>query len=157
MIDNISNITLSNLIVEILDKYQIHNVCICPGSRNTPLKLAFLGNTSFECTSHIDERGAGFFALGISKAALKPSIMLTTSGTAVANLLPSIIEADLSLTPYIVITADRPKSLLHTGENQTIKQDTIFKDFTRENLHIDLAEQQSIEHILLLLIELPRV
>ena len=119
MIEKFSNTTFSNLIIQILDKYQIYDICICPGSRNTPLKLAFLNHKKFRCASHIDERGAGFFSLGISKASLKPTAILTTSGTAVANLLPSVIEADLSLTPLIVITADRPKSLLNTGENQT--------------------------------------
>jgi len=147
MNEKISNITLSNLIVEILDRHQIYNICICPGSRNTPLKLVLLNHTSFKCTSHIDERGAGFFSLGISKASSNPTVIVTTSGTAVANLLPSVIEADLSLTPLIIITADRPKSLLNTGENQTIKQDAIFKDFVRDSLHIDSADKKSIEDI----------
>ena len=147
MTQKISNTTIANLIVEILNQYGIYNICICPGSRNTPLKLAFLEHKAFKCTSHIDERGAGFFSLGISKASLSPSITLTTSGTAVANLLPSIIEADLSLTPLIIITADRPKSLLNTGANQTIKQDNIFKDFIRDHLHIDSEDKKSIEDI----------
>ena len=147
MTEKLSNTTLSNFIVEMLSKHGIYNVCICPGSRNTPLNLAFLNHKEFKSTSHIDERGAGFFSLGIAKASLNPAVILTTSGTAVANLLPSIIEADLSLTPLIIITADRPKSLLYTGENQTIKQDTIFKDFVRERLHIDSADNKPIEKI----------
>ena len=146
MDENISNTTLSNLIIKTLDKHQIYHVCICPGSRNTPLNLAFLNDISFRCTSHIDERGAGFFSLGISKASLKAAVILTTSGTAAANLLPSIIEADLSLTPLIIITADRPKSLLNTGENQTIKQDAIFKDFVRGRLRIDSTDKKSIKY-----------
>ncbi|MBI45635.1 MAG: 2-succinyl-5-enolpyruvyl-6-hydroxy-3-cyclohexene-1-carboxylic-acid synthase [Candidatus Marinimicrobia bacterium] len=147
MTQNISNTTLSNLIISILNKYKIDNVCICPGSRNTPLNLAFLNETSFKCTSHIDERAAAFFSLGLSKASSKPSIILTTSGTAAANLLPAVIESDLSSTPLIVITADRPKALINTGENQTIKQDELFKDFTRGSIHIDTADKNSLESI----------
>ena len=147
MKQRLSNISLSNIITDILKNYNISDVCICPGSRNTPLVLSFTNKKDFKCTSYIDERAAGFFTLGISKASSKPSVILTTSGTAVANLLPSIIEADLSKTPMIAITADRPKSLLNTGENQTIKQDNIFKNFVRGSVHIDLSEDTSIDNI----------
>ena len=64
-------------------------------------------------------------------------MIVTTSGTAVANLLPSVIEADLSMTPLIVLTADRPRKLVNTGENQTILQNGIFNNFIRKELHID--------------------
>jgi len=143
----LSNTGLSNLISELLIEYNINDICICPGSRNTPLTISFIKNKHFNCTSTIDERAAGFFTLGIAKSKHKPSVVLTTSGTAAANLLPSIIEADLSKTPIIVITADRPKSLLNSGENQTIKQNQLYKDFIRGSIHIDLSDNESIESI----------
>ena len=100
----------------------MEDICICPGSRNTPLTIAFSSNKKFNCTSHIDERSAGYFALGISKKKNLPTVLISTSGTATANFFPSIIEANLTKTPMIVITADRPAYLLNTGENQTINQ-----------------------------------
>ena len=147
MKQKLSNTALSNIISDILIHYKIGHICICPGSRNTPLTLSFTKNKKFKCTSYIDERSAGFFTLGIAKSLNQPSVVLTTSGTSVANLLPSIIEADLSRTPMIAITADRPKSLLNTGENQTIKQNNIFKNFIRDSIHIDLSDNNSIENI----------
>ena len=147
MKQELSNTALSNIISDILIHYKIGHICICPGSRNTPLTLSFTKNKKFKCTSYIDERSAGFFILGIAKSLNQPSVVLTTSGTSVANLLPSIIEADLSRTPMIAITADRPKSLLNTGENQTIKQNNIFKNFIRDSIHIDLSDNNSIENI----------
>ena len=132
-----SNMSVSNLICDILSNHRIKNVCISPGSRNTPLTLELLSNDKFHCYSHIDERSSGFFALGMAKASLTPSVIITTSGTAVANLLPAIIEADLSLTSLIIITADRPAHLINTGENQTIKQTNIFDNYVRKSISIE--------------------
>ena len=137
MNNKISNITLSKLITYILETHGIKNICISPGSRNTPLTLELLSNNKFQCYSHIDERSCGFFALGMAKASLTPSVIITTSGTAVANLLPAIIEADLSMTPLVVITADRPAHLINTGENQTIKQTDIFHNYVRKSVSIE--------------------
>ena len=116
----------------------ITDICICPGSRNTPLTVAFTNNSIFDCTSHIDERSASFFALGISKKKNIPSIVISTSGTAVANFFPAIIESNLSKTPLIIITADRPSSLVNSGENQTINQIDIFGDYVRKFENINL-------------------
>jgi len=109
MKQTLSNTGFSNILTEALNTYNVNDICICPGSRNTPLTVSFTKNKSFKCTSVIDERTAGFFTLGIAKSKQKPCVILTTSGTAAANLLPSVIEADLSKTPMIIITADRPK------------------------------------------------
>ena len=110
----------------------VEDVCICPGSRNTPLTIAFSNNQKFNCTSHIDERSAGYFGLGISKKKNLPTVLISTSGTAIANFFPSIIEANLSKTPIIIITADRPAYLLNTGENQTINQQNIYGNYVRK-------------------------
>ena len=133
----ISNSTLANILVKIFKKYKISNICISPGSRNAPLIKEFSSEKKFKLYSQIDERTSGFFGLGISKNINYPSVIVTTSGTAVANLLPSVIEADLSMTPLIVLTADRPRKLVNTGENQTILQNGIFNNFIRKELHID--------------------
>ena len=143
MKQSLSNMTFSKCFVEILQNNKIKDICICPGSRNTPLSLSFLNNSFFRCKSHIDERAASFFSLGIAKALQKPNVILTTSGTAVANLLPAVVESDLSTTPLIVITADRPKRLHNKGENQTINQKNIFRDFIRESIHIEVSSLNS--------------
>ena len=140
-----ANMTLSKLICDILSENKIENICISPGSRNAPLTKQFLLNNTFNCYSHIDERSCGFFALGMSKASLLPSVIVTTSGTALANLLPSVIESDLSMSPLIIISADRPSHLINTGENQTIKQKNIFRNYTRDNLSIESGDKP-IEH-----------
>ena len=116
----------------------VKDICICPGSRNTPLVIAFSENKNLNCTSHIDERSAGYYALGIAKKNNRPSILISTSGTAVANFFPSVIESSLSKTPLIIITADRPNYLLNTGENQTINQHNIYGNYVREFLDIGL-------------------
>ena len=141
----ISNMTFSDCFAQLLEFNRIKEVCVCPGSRNTPLTLSFLKNSFLNCTSYIDERAAAFFTLGISKASIKPSVILTTSGTAVANLLPAVIEADLSTTPLIIITADRPERLQNTGENQTINQKNIFDKFVRSSIHIEVSAIDSNE------------
>ena len=74
----------------------VKDICICPGSRNTPLVIAFSENKNLNCTSHVDERSAGYYALGIAKKNNRPSILISTSGTAVANFFPSVIESSLS-------------------------------------------------------------
>ena len=84
-----------------------------------------------------------FFSLGIAKKTNNPVIVLTTSGTATANLLPSIIEAYYSMTSLIIITADRPKNLINSGENQTINQVGIYKNFIRQMIDIKISNQIS--------------
>jgi 2-succinyl-5-enolpyruvyl-6-hydroxy-3-cyclohexene-1-carboxylate synthase len=104
----------------------LKHVVISPGSRSTPLASAFA--ESKKITSHVilDERSAGFFALGIAKASREPVALLCTSGTAVANYLPAVIEARLSSTPLIVLSADRPPELRDCHSGQTITQNNIF-------------------------------
>ncbi len=100
--------------------------CISPGSRCTPLTLAFTHQPGFQCYSHVDERSAAYFALGSAKASGTPSILICTSGTAGANYFPAVIEAYYSHTPMIICTADRPPELHGRGANQTIDQKHLF-------------------------------
>ena len=131
MNDTNMNLDWSYHISKIITQIGVKNICICPGSRNTPLTIAFSSNQKINCTSHIDERSAGYFGLGISKKNNIPTVVITTSGTAVANLFPSIIESNLSKTPLIIITADRPNYLVDKGENQTINQKNIYGKHVR--------------------------
>lgn len=104
---------------------------ISPGSRSTPLALAVARNERAEIITHFDERGAGFVAVGYARGAHKPAALICTSGTAVANYLPAVVEASMDHLPMIVLSADRPPELHDTGANQTINQRGIFGSFVR--------------------------
>ncbi len=125
------NFLWSDVFVKQLEKCGVKNICISPGSRNTPLTIAFSKSKKIKSYVIVDERSSCFFALGIAKFSKQPTVLLTTSGTAVANLYPAIIEAYNSRIPLIVLTADRPDYLLNTGANQTINQINIFKNHIR--------------------------
>ena len=132
-----SNSTLSKTICELLKHHNIKNICISPGSRNTPLTNMLINDDFFNCYSILDERSSAYFALGISKSNGDPAVILTTSGTAVGNLLPAIIESDQSMSPLIIISADRPNKMVGTGENQTINQQNIFKNNIRDFMNVE--------------------
>jgi 2-succinyl-5-enolpyruvyl-6-hydroxy-3-cyclohexene-1-carboxylate synthase len=116
-------------IVDILHQHGIDQVVICPGSRNAPLTLAFARHGKFNCLSIIDERSAGYFALGLAKAIKKPVAIICTSGTAVLNLAPSIAEAFHQQVPLIVLTADRPDAWIYQQDGQAIHQKNIYSNF----------------------------
>ena len=120
---------LARVIVRQIIEAGVTDVVISPGSRNAPLSLAFhQASTKGLITLHvrIDERTAAFFALGIAKASGRPVPIVCTSGTAVANYHPAVLEASHTNTPLLVLTADRPASLRRTGANQTTEQARIF-------------------------------
>jgi 2-succinyl-5-enolpyruvyl-6-hydroxy-3-cyclohexene-1-carboxylate synthase len=100
----------------------LEHACTSPGSRNTPLILALVRESRIHTWSHIDERCAGFFALGAAKASGRPVAITCTSGTAAANLAPAVIEAWQARVPLIVLTADRPPELREIGAGQAIDQ-----------------------------------
>ena len=110
-----------------------------PGSRSTPLVLSLVRDGRFPCLSQIDERSAGFTALGIAKASGRPAVVACTSGTAAANFLPAVIEAREARVPLIVLTADRPPELRDAGAGQTIDQIKLYGDavkmFTEAGVH----------------------
>ncbi|MCX6430015.1 MAG: 2-succinyl-5-enolpyruvyl-6-hydroxy-3-cyclohexene-1-carboxylic-acid synthase [Actinobacteria bacterium] len=122
---------LARAIVVRLLSEGITDVVLSPGSRNAPLSIALFAAEQKSLITlhvHIDERSAGFFALGISKASNRPVAIVCTSGTAVANYHPAILEAWHSQVPLLVLTADRPARLRETGANQTTLQSGIFMD-----------------------------
>ncbi|MGN6169974.1 MAG: 2-succinyl-5-enolpyruvyl-6-hydroxy-3-cyclohexene-1-carboxylic-acid synthase, partial [Solirubrobacteraceae bacterium] len=100
----------------------MRHACTSPGSRCAPIVLSLVRERRIRCFSHIDERCAGFFALGAAKASGRPVAVTCTSGTAAANLAPAVIEAHQAGVPLIVLTADRPPELREVGAGQTIDQ-----------------------------------
>ncbi len=106
----------------------LEHAATCPGSRNTPIVLSLAREPEIRCWSHLDERCAGFFALGAAKASGKPVAVTCTSGTAAANLVPAVIEAYWARVPLIVLTADRPPELREVGAGQTIDQVKLYGD-----------------------------
>jgi 2-succinyl-5-enolpyruvyl-6-hydroxy-3-cyclohexene-1-carboxylate synthase len=100
----------------------VQHACTSPGSRSTPIVLSLIREPRISCWSHVDERCAGFFALGAGKASGRPVALTCTSGTAAANFAPAVIEAWHARVPLIVLTSDRPPELREIGAGQTIDQ-----------------------------------
>ena len=107
---------------------------------STPLTLAFAMNEKIKVYSHLDERSCAFFALGMAMASNTPVAMVCTSGTAAANFYPAIIEANMSRVPLLVLTADRPHELRHSGANQTIDQVKMYGDHVLWSVDMALPE-----------------
>ena len=122
------NTQISHAIIDILYKLNIKDICISPGARNSPIIQA-CSNSKIKMHSILDERSSGFYALGISKKNKRPVALSCTSGTALGNLFPAIIEARMAEVPLIIITSDRPKEDINKGENQTIYQDNIYDQY----------------------------
>ena len=116
----------ASIFVDELAKSGLQAVCIAPGSRSTPLTLAFAQHEAIKVYSHLDERSASFFALGLALASDNPVALVCTSGTATANFYPAIIEAKQSGVPLLILTSDRPHELRHSGANQTIDQINLY-------------------------------
>ena len=121
----------AELIVEELVRNEVRTFCLASGSRCSPLTLAVARHPSAQSVIHLDERGLGFFAVGHARASGRPAAVITTSGTAAANLLPSVIEASQSHLPLIVLSADRPPELRDTSANQTMHQPGLFGSYIR--------------------------
>ncbi len=131
--------------VDALARAGLEAVCIAPGSRSTPLTLAFAKHDRIKKYTHLDERSAAFFALGMAMASDKPVAMVCTSGTAAANFFPAIIEANMSRVPLLVLTADRPHELRHSGANQTIDQVKLYGDHVLWSVDMALPEHNPPE------------
>ena len=133
-----TNIAEARRVIEEACALGATDFCVCAGSRNAPL-LAVLGASDLRVYSFVDERSAAFFALGRAKLTGRPAAVVTTSGTAVAELLPAAIEAHYSATPLILITADRPARYRGTGAPQAIEQEEIFGAYARGSVvHINV-------------------
>ncbi|WP_257263782.1 2-succinyl-5-enolpyruvyl-6-hydroxy-3-cyclohexene-1-carboxylic-acid synthase [Endozoicomonas sp. ONNA2] len=131
----------SAVLIEELWRLGVRHCCIAPGSRSAPLTFAVAAHQGMTRHVHFDERGLGFFALGLAKASQEPVALITTSGTAVANLYPAIIEAHQSGIPLVVLTADRPPELIDCGANQAIDQRNIFGNYTGATLDLPTPDR----------------
>src|SRR5258707_13482713 len=107
------------------------NVVICPGSRSTPLAMAFAAQAGIRIWMHVDERSAAYFGLGMAKQLRQPVALLCTSGTAAANIMPAIAEAKLTHVPLLVLTADRPHELRDNGAPQSIDQNRLYGTYVK--------------------------
>ena len=140
-----TNIKMSeNLLIQ-LSELGVQDYVFCSGSRNAPLIQLLEKSKGLNLYSFFDECSAAFFALGRVKKSNRPVAVITTSGTAVAQLLPACIEAYYTGCPLIFITADRPKSYRSTGAPQSIEQVGIFTDYVSANYDLDCSINFNIE------------
>jgi 2-succinyl-5-enolpyruvyl-6-hydroxy-3-cyclohexene-1-carboxylate synthase len=121
----------TRLIIKELIHHGIRSFCISPGARSTPLTIAAATHPLSETFVHYDERGMAYHALGYAKGSRQPVALIVTSGTAVGNLLPAIMEAHHDHVPLIVLSADRPPELRDCGANQATDQVKIFSNFVK--------------------------
>jgi 2-succinyl-5-enolpyruvyl-6-hydroxy-3-cyclohexene-1-carboxylate synthase len=126
--------------VEALAQAGLHEVVIAPGSRSTPLTMAFAQHPHIRVYSHIDERGAAFMALGLALAKDAPVAVVCSSGTAAANFYPAIVEAHYAHVPLLILTADRPHELRDSGANQTVDQVKLYGDHVLWAVDVALPE-----------------
>ena len=117
--------------VEELVRLGVNPFFVAPGSRSTPLTVAAARHPDARVVLHVDERGTSFAALGAGRMRRRPAAWITTSGTAVANGTPAVVEASMDDVPLLLLTADRPPELFDTGANQTIDQSKIYGDYVR--------------------------
>ncbi|MBK25201.1 MAG: 2-succinyl-5-enolpyruvyl-6-hydroxy-3-cyclohexene-1-carboxylic-acid synthase [Halobacteriovorax sp.] len=127
----------TTILIECLKNHQIKTFFTSPGLRNAPILSAISALETAKVHSGIDERSMAFRALGYSKFTGSPGVLVCTSGTAMANYLPAVIEAYQTNIPLIIISADRPKELVELGDNQSIIQNNIFGDYLRGQLLLD--------------------
>src|SRR5215472_905258 len=126
--------------VDELQRAGVRNVVICPGSRSTPLALAFAEQLAIRTWVHVDERSAAYFGLGMAKQLHQPVALLCTSGTAAASFLPAIVEARLAHVPLLVLTADRPHELRDNGAPQSIDQNRLYGTYVKWFVEVALPE-----------------
>ncbi|MBJ7463854.1 MAG: 2-succinyl-5-enolpyruvyl-6-hydroxy-3-cyclohexene-1-carboxylic-acid synthase [Mycolicibacterium sp.] len=139
--------TQARVVVDELIRGGVRDVVLCPGSRNAPLAFALHdADRAGRIRLHvrIDERTAGFLAIGLAVSGQAPVPIAMTSGTAVANLGPAVVEANYARVPLIVLSANRPYELLGTGANQTMEQLGYFGGQVRESISLGLAEDRDL-------------
>ena len=118
----------------------VRQVVISPGSRSTPLALLVKREKDLQYFVAVDERSAGFLALGLAKSSQQPVALLCTSGTAAANFYPAICEAEASNVPLVVLTSDRPPELRNVGAPQTMSQNQLYADHVKFFVELALPE-----------------
>jgi 2-succinyl-5-enolpyruvyl-6-hydroxy-3-cyclohexene-1-carboxylate synthase len=139
-------VAMATVLVDELVRGGVQDAVLAPGSRSTPLALALArAEESQHLRLHIriDERSAGFFALGLAKVSRRPVVVVTTSGTAAVNLHPAVVEADLGGVPLLAVTADRPPELRDTGANQTIDQLKLYGNVVRQFVELGAPDTRT--------------
>jgi len=142
------------LIIHELVQCGITDFFIAPGSRSTPLAIATSQVKGAIQHVFYDERSLGFTALGTAKATRKPVVVITTSGTAVANLVPSVVEAFYDNVPLILLTCDRPFELQDTGANQSISQKRLFSEYVEWSISLSCSDEHVLDHVFLSTIDM---
>lgn len=132
-------------LVKACEVHHVKHIIISPGSRNAPLILAFARNTQMKCYSIVDERVAGFFALGVSQQTREIVALVCTSGTAMLNYGPAVAEAYYQNIPLLVISADRPKELRNQEEGQAINQENIFQNIVEKSYQLVDSDDNNCE------------
>ncbi len=143
------------LTAELFARKGMKHIVISPGSRNAPLILAFTQHPDIEAVTVVDERSAGFFALGIAQQTRKTVAVACTSGSAVLNYAPAIAEAYYQKIPLLVLTADRPPELIDQGDGQTIRQKEVYANYVLKSFELpeQIQTDEEIEEAMLLVNE----
>jgi len=130
--------------VDELQRAGVRNVVVCPGSRSTPLAMAFAAQPGMRIWMQVDERSAAYFGLGMAKRLCQPVALLCTSGTAAANFMPAVVEAKLTHVPLLVLTADRPHELRDNGAPQSIDQNRLYGTYVKWFVEVALPEATNV-------------
>ncbi|MFP2913345.1 thiamine pyrophosphate-binding protein, partial [Pyxidicoccus sp. 3LFB2] len=143
------NVLWARALMEELTRGGVRHAVVCPGSRSSPLALACARAEGLRTWSVIDERSAGFFALGLAKQSRAPVVVVATSGTAGAHFYPAVIEAALAHVPLVVLTADRPLELQGWGAPQTVQQARFYGEHARlfADLGLPEASDAALAHL----------
>ncbi len=139
----LTNLEVAQIIIGGLTQKQVTQFIISPGSRSTPLTVAIARHPAANSIVHFDERGAAFFAVGYARATGIPAVLVCTSGTAVANYFPAVIEASMDNIPMIILSADRPPELIGVGANQAIFQENIYGVYPRLAVNLSPPEPET--------------
>jgi 2-succinyl-5-enolpyruvyl-6-hydroxy-3-cyclohexene-1-carboxylate synthase len=136
-----------SLLAELFVKKGHSDIIISPGSRNAPIVIAFADKPGVNALSIVDERSAGFFAIGMAQQSGKTVAVACTSGSAVLNYAPAIAEAYYQKIPLLVLTADRPPELIERGYGQIIRQKEVYKNYIKKSyeLPVDIEDQESFD------------
>lgn len=146
MSEGVDNLHWARTLMRTLAAGGLERVVVAPGSRSTPLVLAAFDTEELTVDVHLDERSAGFYALGRGRATGRPTAVVTTSGTATANLHPAVIEASHSRVPLLIMTADRPPELHESDANQTMEQRDLYGDAVRWSRSLPEVRDEPARH-----------
>ncbi len=141
--------TVLRAFVEELVRSGVRDAVLCPGSRSTPMALALAAHDGLRVQVLLDERSAAFFALGMARTSARPVVLLATSGTAVVNFAPAVVEASLARVPLVVLTADRPAELRDRGAPQTIDQVKLYGGYVKWTTELPLPDEapETLAHV----------